>query len=509
MRSLVLLRKHALPQPATRPTCNHALDRPIRVPLFSYSDTVNQWHTQDATELASALANKRTTSTELVSYFLDRIDKFDSEIRAFITVSAETALTEAAAADELRAAGDERTFLGVPTAIKDLSATANVRTTLGSQLLSDNIPATDDFVVSVLRSAGFVSLGKTNTPEFGLTSFTDNNVAGPTATPWDLTRNSGGSSGGAGAAVAAGLVPFAHASDGGGSIRIPASCCGLFGLKPSRGRISTAPAGTSWPGLTTQGVITKTVRDSAALADILFRPAPGDSRIAAPSTTAFAEQLDQVRPLRIAAWAHTGEQTYPSSDESVAAWLFTVNALHDLGHEVTEIANPFGTELESRFSVIWPSAVAALELPGPDDHLRPTTKYWRSRGAEYSGVELTRALSFVEIYTRNVLASLADFDVFVTPTLALPPQPHEWFTGPDDPAEIHRRESQFTPFAAISNLAGQPAASVPLFATEPTDSRPALPIGTMLAGHPGDDLLVLQLSAQLEAAVGFTSLPTW
>ena len=201
-----------------------------------------------------------------------------------MTVTAEQALEQARAAAELarRRAADLPPLHGVPTAIKDLTSTAGIRTTLGSRPFARNVPDTDAHAVTLLRAAGTISLGKTNTPEFGQVCYTDNDITGPARSPWDQRCNAGGSSGGAAAAVAAGLLPFAHGSDGGGSIRIPASVCGLVGLKPSRGRVSSGPVAADAPGLSIQGPITRTVRDAAAMLDALAHPMPGDPYWAPP-----------------------------------------------------------------------------------------------------------------------------------------------------------------------------------------------------------------------------------
>ena len=218
-----------------------------------------------AVEQARLVREREVSSVELVELFLERIARLDSELSSFVTVCAEEALADARAAD---AAKDGGPFLGVPIAVKDLAATKGIRTTYSCRGLAENVPDFDTAVVRRLREAGFVIVGKTNTPEFGTTAFTESELNGATRNPWNPELTPGGSSGGAAAAVAAGLVPLAHGTDGGGSIRIPASCCGVFGLKPSRGRVSTAPF-TSLEGLSTSGPITRSVADAAALLDVL------------------------------------------------------------------------------------------------------------------------------------------------------------------------------------------------------------------------------------------------
>lgn len=457
-------------------------------------------HDLDAHEQATLLRRREITSSELVRHHLDRIA--GEEYGAFVTVTPDAAIEQAARADRMLEQGDAPAFCGVPTAIKDLTATAGLRTTLGSRLLAEQVPDVDAHVVRRVRDAGFVSLGKTNTPEFGLSSFTDNDLVGPSVTPWDTTRNAGGSSGGAAAAVSARLVPVALGSDGGGSIRIPASNCGIFGLKPSRGLVSAGPDGVQWNGLATDGALTRTVRDAAALLDVLAGPMPGDSRISPVPGTPFQEQArrDPGR-LRIARWSRPYLDFVETSPESIAAWEHASALLASAGHEIVDIGNPWNPDLEAQFNVVWSAGMAAAPIPPEAESLlRPTTRYWRERGGRASAPELAAAMGFLELTTRATLAGLAEFDLFLTPTLALPPQPTAWFTSPEDPLEIHRRELLFTPFTALMNMSGQPAASLPVYVTEGSGEAPSLPIGVMLAAHPGQDGLLLAACAQLEDA---------
>lgn len=458
---------------------------------------MSELHELDAIEQARLLCRREVSSLELVSHHLARVDAHADELGAFVTVTADRALDEARAADDALAAGDAPVFCGVPTTIKDLTATAGIPTSMGSALLRDNVPDADAHVVELMRAAGLISLGKTNTPEFGLSSYTDNDVVGPARTPWDRARNAGGSSGGAAAAVAAGLVPLAQGSDGGGSIRIPSSCCGVFGFKPSRGRVSAGPLGSDVMGLAGDGPITRTVRDAAALLDVLARPMPGDVRPLPAPTVPFAEaaRRDPGR-RRIARWSKPYLEGIESSPESIAAWENASEVLAGLGHEVVDVPNPFPPALEPQFNVIWSTGIASADLPPEAEQLlRPNTRYWRARGRETSGTELAAAMQFLELTTRQVITGLQDFDAFLTPTLALPPQPVAWFNESGDPATDHWRELLFTPFTAPYNMSGQPAANLPLYWSDD-----GLPIGAMLAAHPGQDALLFGLCAQVEAA---------
>lgn len=475
--------------------------------------SVTELHWLDATEQAGLLRSREVSSVELVRHHLDRIDRLNGELGAFITVTPERALAGARAADARIAAGEAAPFCGVPTAFKDLTSTAGVPTSLGSQLLADPnthgaVPDMDAHVVTLVEQAGFVSLGKTNTPEFGLSSFTDNDVIGPAVTPWDTRLNAGGSSGGAAAAVAAGLLPIAPGSDGGGSIRIPASCCGIVGFKPSRGRVSAGPVGSDWSGLAGDGPLARSVRDAAALLDVMAHPMPGDLRpLPAPAVPFTDWCRREPGRLRIARWATPYLPGIAVDPDVLTAYETASSLLESLGHEVVEVKNPFPAELEPQFNVVWSSGMAAAPIP-PEAHplLRPNTRYWLERGQTTSGVDLARAMQFLEATTREVVTGMDDFDVWLTPTLAQLPQPTAHFSG--NPPDVHRRELEFTPFTAVYNMAGIPAASVPLHWTAPAPERPPLPVGVMLAGKAGTDGLLFALLSQVESAVGgFTRRP--
>lgn len=467
---------------------------------------MTQLHDLDAHAQAAALRAGEVSSVELVQHHLDRIDALGPGLDAlgpglgaFVTVTHERALARAEAADARIAAGDPAPFLGVPTAFKDLTSTAGVTTTMGSALMAEQVPTVDAHVVTLVERAGFVSLGKTNTPEFGLSSYTDNDVIGPARTPWDRSRNAGGSSGGAAAAVSARLLPLAPGSDGGGSIRIPSSACGVFGFKPSRGRVSAGPLGSDWSGLAVDGPIARTVRDAAALLDVLAVPMPGDIRpLPAPASPFTAAVGRDPGRLRIARWSGTHLPGVVPSAEAVQAWEEASELLASLGHEIVELDNPFPRELETQFNIIWSSGIASAPIPAEAEALlRPNTRYWRARGREASAVDLATALSYLERTTRDVIAAQTDVDAFLTPTLGLLAQPVAWFNESGDPVEDHRRELEFTPYTALYNMTGQPAATLPLHwtATEPT-----LPVGVMLATHPGRDDLLFALCGQVEAA---------
>jgi amidase len=457
-------------------------------------------HDLTALEQAAAIRAGDLSPVELVSHYLERIDRLGPALGAFVTLTPDLAIDQArVAADRARTGGNELPpLLGVPTAIKDLTGTAGIRTTLGSRVFAGNVPAEDAHSVTLLRAAGTISLGKTNTPEFGQTPYTDNDVAGPARSPWDPTCNAGGSSGGAAAAVAAGLVPFGHGSDGGGSIRIPASVCGLVGLKPSRGRISAGPLGADQPGLAIQGPIARTVPDAAAMLDAMAHPMPGDPYWApplAPGETFLSFAGRPTGRLRIGRYCATANGTTPDS-ACIAAWEDVSALLASLGHDVEDIELPFPSTIVDCFNTVW--AVKSLDYaiePADEELLRPVTRAWREYGRTISSHAYSMAVSTMQVAGRRAIVATAGYDALLTPTLGLPPQKVEFFTEEGDVMANLRRQASFTPYTQMYNLTGQPAISLPLHWT-----ADGVPIGVSLIGRPAGEGPLIALSAQLEEA---------
>jgi amidase len=460
---------------------------------------MTQLHDLTALEQAAAVRTRQTSATELVDHYAARIEKLDESVGAFVTRTLDTAREQARAADEAVANRDVLPSLhGVPIAIKDLNMTEGVPTKLGSRAFADFVPPFSDFVVDKLRAAGTISLGKTNTPEFGLPCYSETDVAPPARTPWDLSRSAGGSSGGAAAATAAGLVPFAQGSDGGGSVRIPSSVCGLYGIKVSRGRISRGPLQGDITGLSWDGPIARTVRDAAALLDAMAGPMPGDPHWAPPPAQSFLSYAD--RPpgrLRIGRTREPVVAGATVHEDVIAAYDDASALLAELGHEVVDIAPPYdAASLTPAFEVLW--AVSASGVPVPPDReelLLPLTRWLRERGRAHSANDFTGAMATLQAATRNGIAATAAYDVLLTPTVAQPPVPVGWFRAAGDPAAEFERMKQFTPWTAVFNMTGQPAVSVPLHW-----SPSGLPIGVMLVGRPADEATLISLSAQLEEA---------
>lgn len=455
-------------------------------------------HDLSALEQADAVRRRETSAEDLVGHYAARLERLDGDLGAFVTRTLDDARRQAREADAAVAAGDPLPALhGVPTAVKDLNLTAGVRTQLGSRVFADFVPPISDVTVERLRGAGTVSLGKTATPEFGLPCYTETDVAPPARNPWDLSRSPGGSSGGAAAAVAAGLVPFAQGSDGGGSIRIPASACGLYGLKPARGRISNGPLVGDITGLPTNGPLARTVADAAAMLDALAGPSAGDPHWAPPPEQPFLDAARQ-DPGRLVVGRYRtpvvpGAEVHP---EVVGAWEAASALLEDLGHEVVDVDPPFGPEAMPHFEVLWSVSAAGMPVDPEREHeLLPLTQWLRQRGRETPATRFTGAMAALQAGTRRAVRATAHCDVVLTPTLAQPPAPVGWFRAAGDPRAEFDRMAAWTPFTAVYNSTGQPAASVPLHW-----SADGLPIGVMLVGRPADEATVLRLSAQLEQA---------
>jgi len=456
---------------------------------------VAELHDLTALEQGELVRRCEVSPGELAEHYLERIDRLDGPngVGAFVTLASGGSCARALAVQPI----GQSPLFGVPTAIKDLNLTKGVRTTFGSRAFADYVPEVSDGVTESIEGAGMISLGKTNTPEFGSPCYTEPDVAPPAVTPWDRTRIAGGSSGGAAAAVAAGLVPVAQGSDGGGSIRIPASCCGLVGLKPTRGRISGAPMYGDPVGLGTAGSIARTVRDAAALLDVLAGRRPGDPYWAPDPVETFLESCDrEPGRLRVARFVDPVIADAPVHPQVVAAYEDASRLLESLGHEVEDIAVPLPPEAVPVFETCW-SVLTALSVVPPVDEelLRPLTRWLTERGRAVSGPEFGLAIGQMRRFAAQALQALAPYDVVLTPTLATPPPEVGAIRNDADPAADFEAQKRFTPWTSAWNVTGMPAVSLPLHQTPES-----LPVGVMLGGRPGEEAVLLSLSAQIEAA---------
>lgn len=455
----------------------------------------------DATAQAELVRRGEVRVVELLEAAIERIERVNPALNAVVT----TMYDEARAAAAWRL--PEGPFTGVPFLLKDLSAFyANVRMTSGSALRRDFVPDHDNEFVIRLKRGGLITLGKTNTPEFGLLPTTESLLFGPCRNPWNIERTTGGSSGGSSAAVAAGMVPMAHGNDGGGSIRVPASCCGVFGLKPTRARNPLGPdRGDALSGLVAEHAITRSVRDSAALLDLTSGPDVGDPYWAPPKERPFLEEVGaDTGRLRIAFTpeAATGA---PVHNDCIDAVKEAASLCAELGHEVEEAKPDLNGELMfEAFSVLWATGCASAlegisratgEKPSPD-RVEPTTWVLYETGRELKASDYLLALQSLQRMARGFARFFVDHDVWLTPTLAEPPVPLGTFDHvPESPMRVFDRAVAFVPFTPICNVTGQPAMSVPLFW-----NSEGLPVGTHFVGRFGDEATLFRLAAQLEAS---------
>jgi len=456
----------------------------------------------DATAQAELVRTKQVKPIELVESTIERIGRVNPQINAVVTPMYDNA--RKAAEGPL----PDGPFTGVPFLLKDLGPMyAGVRQTMGTALLKFMVAPIDSELTKRYKAAGLVVTGKTNTPEFGLVPTTESKLLGPCRNPWDTTRTTGGSSGGSAAAVAVGIVPIAHANDGGGSIRIPASCCGVFGLKPTRARTPLGPLfGDQLSGLTIDHAVSRTVRDSAALLDASAGPDLGDPYCAPPQERPYVQELgaDPGR-LRI---AFTTKRLYGDGvlhPDCIAAVDDAAKLCEDLGHEVVEDAPALNAQqLLEAFTNMWQAGVAHSiddvaqvlgRLPN-DDEIEPLTRTLYEAGKQVDASAYLIAVSQMQLMTRLVAAFHQRYDLWLTPTLAEPPVPLGTFVStPDNPLAGFERAGEFVPFTPLQNATGQPAMSVPL-----SWNAAGLPIGVHFVARFGDEATLFRVAAQLEEA---------
>jgi amidase len=456
--------------------------------------------TKPVAELAALVRGGELSARESVGAAIERIEALDGPVNAFVEVAAEQAL---AAADQIEP-GDERPYAGVPIAIKANVPVEGYCMNFASRFVAGHHPDHTAYLVHRLREAGFVVVGVTNMPEFGILTTTEPRHTGPTHNPWALGRSPGGSSGGAAAAVAAGMVPAAHGNDAGGSLRVPAACCGLVGLKPSRGRVSRGPdLGDSW--LACDGALTRTVVESAQLLDVLAGYEVGDATWAPRPVEpyALAVRRDPGR-LRIAMTAANALGVEPDP-EDLRAMYAAGGLLETLGHDVEEAAPAFpgGDILELFVRAFAPQVALGITygtlLAGrepEDDEIEPLSRAIAELAHGTDAVSYLAAVAQLQAVARGIVAFFAGYDLLVTPVLAERPLPIGECNGfMDPPLDALARSGRFTPYTALFNVTGQPAISLPVgFADD------GMPLGVQLVAKPlGEDTL-LQVAAQMEAA---------
>ena len=448
-----------------------------------------------ADEQARLIRDREVAARELTDLYLDRIDRLDPDLGSYVEVAAEPARERARAADERTVSGEPLGPLhGVPVSIKDLNFLDGVRTTLGTRGFADHVAGYTDVNVARLLDAGAIALGKTNVPEFGSIGHTDTDLLGRCATPWDLDRNAGGSSGGAGAALAAGLCALAQGSDGAGSIRIPASVNGVVGLKPSRDRISNAPMyGESAFGLSTSGALTRTVADAALALDLMAGYEPGDPGQAPPPVRPWRDEV-AVDPgrLRIGVTRQSPFSPEGLHASSAAGVDATVALLEELGHDVEEVELPIPDALPDLLLTLWSAGVAAQ--PFDPTTYEPVNRWFAEVGATRSAGEYAAAQFRLQLLARRLVVATSYLDVVVHPTLTSPSRPNGHFAGWKG-RDVFDDQTAFVGLTPLANLTGQPAISLPLHHDDEVG-----PVGVQFVGRPWDEATLVRLASQLEAA---------
>lgn len=461
---------------------------------------VGDFGSMDATAMAALVRKGEVSAVELVDDAIRRCEQVNPTLNAVIVDMFDQAREAAARASR------DGPFAGVPFLMKDFVAEIEgVPFSEGSAFLEGYIPREDSEIYRRYRKAGLITIGKTNLPEFAIGVTTEPRLFGKSCNPWNPERSTGGSSGGAGAAVAARVVPAAHGNDVAGSIRIPASCCGLFGLKPTRGRTSLAPLyGDLFSGMFVEHALTRTVRDSAALLDVVSGPAVGEPYNAPAPRRPFAAEVG-VAPgrLRIGFSCKTplGDPLDPECERAIRD---TAALCESLGHDVTETMPEFATlELWQKFTTILAGGVAwaladwerRLDRKLDAKFFEPFVWAFSERGRALSAADYLMAIQDVQVQVRALSRFFETQDLWLTTTLGQPPLPLGTLTYAGDPIELRRRMAKFSPYTYISNASGQPAMSVPLHWTADD-----LPVGLHFVGRFGEEATLFRLAAQLEEA---------
>ena len=446
-------------------------------------------HDLTAIEQLAALRTKEIAPADLVAHYLERIARLDAGIGAFVEVTADAARERAVALSGARIDG---ALWGLPFADKDLVARAGVPTRFGSRLHERFVPEDTADQAAVLDEAGGISLGKTATPEFGMTGYTETRIGPPTRDPWNPANGAGGSSGGAAAAVAAG-------SDAGGSIRIPAATVGLVGIKPSRGRVPFASGLDSPGGLAVAGPIARTVADAALLLDVQASGRPYSYATAAPGDGPFREATE-----RVAGRTRIGVTTVSPWDDDedirldadAARAVEVAAALLVDGHDVDRFDwRPRG--YAAMFTALWRTSAARMALSDAElDHVEPITAWLAREGRRLTGREVLDALAAATVFERETITAFAPFEAVLTPALALPARAVGWFDA-EDAAENFAQQVRYAPYSSFVNVSGLPAIVVPV-----TTDASGHPVCVQLIGRPGGEAMIIAIAAELERRVG-------
>ncbi|MET3768516.1 amidase [Marisediminicola sp. UYEF4] len=459
-------------------------------------------HHLTAQEQWDWLQRGEITPTELAWHYLERIERLDAGLGAFVTVTSDAALERAAHVEA--SVPKSAPLWGLPFGDKDLNPRAGVPTKYGSALMADFVPDASDELTLALDSAGAVSLGKTNAPEFGLPSYTESRVAPPARNPWDTSLGAGGSSGGAAVAVAAGLLPFAPGTDGGGSVRIPAAATGLVGLKPSRGLVPSGTGIDKLAGLVVPGPLARTVADAAMLLDAMIAGGDYPFTLRAPrwdgggllNAAVRGEGRFQLAVMTTSPWDDAYDITV--SAEASAALALAVRELASIGHGIDELALEPDPTYSPAFRTVWQAGASGIPAEGAElELLEPLTRWLVERGRELSARQLAESLAQLAAYERSVIRQFAGVDAVLTPALALTPRPVGWYDS-EDPERNFAQQVQYTPFTSFANVTGLPAITLPVY-----EVAGGIPMGVQLIGRPGGEHVLLSVGAQLERRLGW------
>ena len=451
-----------------------------------------------ASRLLEMMDAGEVSSVELTEIYLRRIEEFNPRLNAYLTVSADEAMAQAREADAARARGERAPMLGIPTSIKDLEATKGIRSTMGSLVFDGMVPDRDSVLVERVKAAGAVILGKTNTPEFGLLGVTQNRLGDPCCNPWDPTRTSGGSSGGAAAAVIAGLSSVAPGTDGGGSVRLPSSFCGLYGLKPTLGRVPRAGGfGKPSPNLTSQaGPMARTVRDAALLLQVLAGHDSRDPSSLRSATPDYSTGLGQsIQGLRIAWSPDLGY--CPVDPQVLEATASAAQMFQEFGCVVEETDFSLDNPLPPFYDIFYSNNFASWGhlLEESPDALTDYGRTFLEHGSHATGVDFARAIAAVEVMKSKLADLLERYDLLMTPTVAVPAFPHGQFPTQIGNHVMEDPRRGFSPYTRPFNVIGSPAASIPCGM-----SSEGLPIGLHIIGRHEDEATILRASAAFEQA---------
>ena len=471
---------------------------------------MSELHDLTAQQQWDRLHRGELSPLELVTHYLERIERLNGELGAFTTVTADAALERARTLEDT--VPKTAALWGLPSGDKDLTRRKGVRTTFGSRLFENFVPDTSDELVDLLDAAGAISLGKTNAPEFGFPSYTESLVAPPARNPWRPELGAGGSSGGAAVAVSAGLLPVATGSDGGGSIRIPAAATGLVGIKPGRGLVPSGSGFTTLGGLVTTGPLARTVADAAMVLDAMIAGSPYRFSTRSPGwndgpllgSAIRGEGRFQLGVMTTSPW----DSAYDIRIDPAArtALELAIAELSSIGHGIEEFALEPDDSYAPAFRTVWQAGASELPAEGDQlDLLEPLTRWLVERGRELRARALVTALSTLTSFEKSINRQFAGFDAVLTPAMAQTPRPIGWYSS-DDPDLNFAQQVQYTPFTSFANVTGLPAITLPIALTDD-----GLPMGVQLIGRPGGEATLFSLGVQLERRMGWQHRhpPVW